>query len=434
MSRDQRTDDNWALLYAQEQALLRHSPLQVLFSLVPSFLSAHPRQYLFMLKGLREVAGELTKKNINFVLLSGDPSETVPRYLQENSISLLITDFDPLRIKREWKKAILEKTSVPVHEVDAHNVIPCWEVSSHQEYGAYTLRPKVHKMINDYMEPFPLLKTHPYEIDSIAGTPPWNELEKTHGRDSRDQRAPTPPGQSMALRKLRIFIEKKLASYDETRNDPSLNGQSNLSPYIHFGQLSAQRILLDVSDSNAIKTAQDIFLEELIVRRELADNFCYYNQNYDNLKGFPAWSQETLEKHLHDVRPYLYDRDSLESAMTHDPAWNAAQHQLVSGGIMHGYMRMYWAKKILEWSTDPGTAMKTAIYLNDHYSLDGRDPNGYTGIAWSMGGIHDRAWGERPIFGKIRYMNYAGLQRKFKISSYIETYGGTSTGVSALPL
>jgi deoxyribodipyrimidine photo-lyase len=171
----------------------------------------------------------------------------------------------------------------------------------------------------------------------------------------------------------------------------------------------------------AKKTGQphEAFLEELIVRKELADNYCFYNSNYDSFLGFPDWAKKTLDAHRHDKREFIYSLETLTEAKTHDDAWNAAQMQMVKTGYMHGYMRMYWAKKILEWTSSPEEALQFANTLNDQFELDGRDPNGYTGTAWAIGGVHDRPWGERPIFGMIRYMNAAGLKRKFDIGSYI---------------
>jgi deoxyribodipyrimidine photo-lyase len=218
---------------------------------------------------------------------------------------------------------------------------------------------------------------------------------------------------------MRHFIGKKLNDYPAASRDPARDGLSNLSPYLHFGQIAAQRVALEVKASGATPDAQDGFLEELIVRRELADNFCLHNAHYDAPAGFPAWATRTLSEHTHDPRPYLYGRDRLEAADTHDDLWNAAQSQMVTTGKMHGYLRMYWAKKILEWTTSPAEALETVIGLNDRYELDGRDPNGYAGAAWSIGGTHDRAWGERPVFGKIRYMNYNGCKSKFDVAAYI---------------
>ena len=160
----------------------------------------------------------------------------------------------------------------------------------------------------------------------------------------------------------------------------------------------------------------------MIIRRELSDNFCEYEKNYDYFEGFHHWAQKSLNEHRNDEREYIYTDEQFEEADTHDPLWNAAQNQMKTTGKMHGYMRMYWAKKILEWSPSPEIALQVAINLNDKYELDGRDPNGYTGIAWSIGGIHDRAWFERPVYGKIRYMNYNGCKSKFNVFKYIEMH------------
>lgn len=422
MSRDQRARDNWALLHAQQEALARQAPLRVVFTLAPEFLLAQPAQVRFMLDGLQETARELAEKSIPLILLRGHPPTTLARYLAENPCSLLVTDFDPLNIKKLWKAELLAATRLPVDEVDAHNIVPCWEASPKQEFGAYTLRPKLHRRLPEFTESYPELIRHPFgeTPDLVADPGAWPD-QNLMGLPVHGYRWTAGPTASLGV--LRRFLAEGLEHYEESRNDPALDGQSGLSPYLHFGHLSAQRVFLAVLQTGALQTSQNAFLEELVVRRELADNFCYYNENYDNSKGFPAWSQETLKKHRDDRRPYRYDTDALAGALTHDPAWNAAQRQLTQTGKMHGYMRMYWAKKILEWSDDPETAMKTTITLNNRYSLDGRDPNGYAGIAWSLGGVHDRPWGERPIFGKIRYMNYAGLTRKFKnLSAYIARY------------
>ena len=228
------------------------------------------------------------------------------------------------------------------------------------------------------------------------------------------------PGEVAARQVLRHFLKNKLAEYGEKRNDPTKDMVSNLSPYLHFGHISAQRVALEVQKHPMDEKKKDSFLEELIVRRELADNFCLYNGKYDQFEGFHPWAQKTLNEHRSDEREYLYSLDEFEEAKTHDDLWNAAQIEMVRRGKMHGYMRMYWAKKILEWTESPEAALEIAIFLNDKYELDGRDSNGYAGIAWSVGGVHDRAWNERPVFGKIRYMSYNGCKRKFDIKSYIQ--------------
>jgi len=230
------------------------------------------------------------------------------------------------------------------------------------------------------------------------------------------------PGESEAIKSLKNFLKNKFDKYNELRNDPTKNAQSNLSAYLHFGQISAQRVALNTQKITGNQESEKVFLEELIVRRELSDNFCYYNKNYDSFEGFHDWAKTSLNEHRKDEREYLYNLEQFEKANTHEDLWNAAQLQMVKTGKMHGYMRMYWAKKILEWSKSPDDALKIAIYLNDKYELDGRDPNGYTGIAWSIGGIHDRPWFERPVYGKIRYMNRNGAEKKFDIKSYINKY------------
>jgi deoxyribodipyrimidine photo-lyase len=218
-------------------------------------------------------------------------------------------------------------------------------------------------------------------------------------------------------------MKNKLNGYALQRNDPALDATSNLSPYLHFGNISAQRVALTVQAVHGKKNAKEAFLEELIVRRELADNFCFYNKDYDTFKGFPAWAMKTLHEHRDDKREYIYSLPQFERAETHDPLWNAAQMEMITQGETHGYMRMYWCKKILEWTRTPEEAIRTAIFLNDKYELDGRDPNGYAGVAWSIGGVHDRAWGTRKVFGKIRFMSYNGCKSKFDIEKYIEKIG-----------
>ena len=406
MSRDQRVNDNWALLSAQGMALKQKCPLVVIFCLVPRFLHATIRQYGFLLKGLKEVQENLSAKNIPFYLLTGLPGQQVPEFVARFKASALVTDFDPLRIKREWKSAVAAAISIPMYEVDAHNIVPCWTASPKQEYGAYTLRPKIHRALDEFLVEFPSLRKHPVLWNKKVPLINWKEKIRSLQVDNMVREVSwIRPGESEAKKALRGFLKSRLSSYSEKRNDPTKDGQSNLSPYLHFGHLSAQRVALEVLNGTTGKTSRDAFLEELIVRRELSDNFCFYNQNYDTADGFPAWARESLGRHKSDVRVVRYSREQLEQAGTHDDLWNAAQMEMVKKGKMHGYLRMYWAKKILEWTKNPEEAQAAAIYLNDRYELDGRDPNGYTGIAWSIGGVHDRAWGERKIFGKVRFMS-----------------------------
>ncbi len=420
MSRDQRAKDNWALLYAQEQALARQTALVVVFCLVPEFLGATLRHYRFMLHGLSGVEEALWGENIGFALLQGQPVQELPRFLDRHQAALLVCDFDPLKIKRGWQKQVVSALSIPAFEVDARNIVPCWVASDKQEYAARTIRSKIHRRLDEFLDEFPELKPHPVVPPLERKKPDWEALEKgLHVDRNVAQVDWLTPGEEGARQVLGTFIQERLKIYDEARNDPNQAAQSDLSPYLHFGQIAAQRVAQQVVSFKTSTAYKEAFLEELIVRRELSDNFCFYNPDYDSLNGFPDWAGKSLDAHRGDPREYVYSLEEFEQARTHDPLWNAAQSEMVSRGKMHGYMRMYWAKKILEWTESPEEAMHVAITLNDRWELDGRDSNGYTGIAWSIGGVHDRGWPERPVFGKIRFMNDRGCRRKFDVDAYI---------------
>lgn len=421
MSRDQRVTDNWALIFAQEQALQHGCPLEVVFTLTPSYPMANSRHYEFMLRGLQEAERNLLELNIPFrVILHESPAIALEQYILENGIGMVVSDFDPLRIKRQWIDATNQIEGIGHYEVDAHNIIPCHWVSQKVEFGAYTLRPKIKRVLAELLTEFPQIKRQEeFPLEKVQPTD-WAKLEASLLADgSVPPISWLKPGETSARQSLNIFIEQNINGYNERRNSPTVDGQSNLSPYLHFGQLSAQRVAIEVYRRAAASADSDAFLEELIVRRELSDNFCYYNPQYDSVDGFPDWAKKDIALHRNDEREYLYTREQLEKGLTHDRLWNAAQAEMVKHGKMHGYLRMYWAKKILEWTASVEEAIATAIYLNDRYSIDGRDPNGYAGIAWSIGGVHDRAWFPRPIFGKIRYMSFKGCQSKFDVEAYI---------------
>lgn len=419
MSREQRVFDNWAMFLAVEKANEKDVPLHVVFALSQGFLGANLRHYVFMIEGLKEVENQLGELGIAFHVLYGEPEETVPDFIAQIKASLLVSDFDPLRIKLNWKSKLNSDINISHVEVDSHNIVPCKYVSQKLEFGAYTIRPKINRLLTQFLvdfETLPKLKN-----PSNGATTNWEALYSKLSLDSTIKPVEwLLPGFVSAIDQLNQFLVNGLERYSKDRNDPLKDGQSNLSPYLHFGHLSAQRVAIEVSKSGSPAEDKTAFLEELIVRRELSDNFCYYNSDYDNVNGFHQWALVSHGQHRNDEREFLYTQDEFENAKTHDELWNAAQMEMVKKGKMHGYMRMYWAKKILEWTISPEQAMSFAIYLNDKYSLDGRDPNGYAGIAWSIGGVHDRAWSERPVFGKIRYMNYNGCKRKFNVDGYIE--------------
>jgi deoxyribodipyrimidine photo-lyase len=420
MSRDQRVHDNYGLLFAQQEAIDRGTALQVVFCLIGDYPGATLRHYLFMLKGLVEVQRDCARYGIGFTLLTGDPIHMLHSYLRNQDANCLVCDFDPLRIKRKWQNALADGVSLPIYEVDAHNVVPVWVCSNKKEYAAYTIRPKINRLRGDYLVDIPELVSHPYRLEPAA--PIDVGSLSSHVADKKGTELGwLDPGQAAAHRAMEDAIAHRLPNYEELRNDPTRKAQSNLSPYLHFGHLAPQRLAYRVLKADLSDETREAFLEELIVRRELSDNFCYYEPNYDTSEGFAPWARQSLEEHRGDRREYIYSLEEFDQARTHEPLWNGCQMDLVQSGKLHGYLRMYWAKKILEWSASPEEAQAYAIALNDRYSLDGRDPNGYTGIAWSIGGVHDRAWPERKVFGKIRYMNEKGCRRKFKVDEYIKT-------------
>ncbi len=419
MDRDQRIDDNWALLYAQQEALIRKKPLLIVFFIAKNSLNTKSIQTIFQMHGLAQVMEQCAEKNITFSLFKGSAEKLLPEICAKLDCHLLLSDFLPLHGKQNSLKKIFTNITVPFVEVDAHNVIPAWAISSKKEYAAYTIRPKIHRLLDDYLTDFPKLKKHPYSHDfsDIGSLPEINlSLEEILNMDS----GKFTPGNTQAMAQMKEFIASGLDQYEKQRNDPNAGAQSDLSCYLHFGQLAPQRLAHEVYHCNADKASKDAFLEELIVRRELADNFCLYEKNYSSFAGFPSWAQKSLGQHRADKREYLYDLKQLEQGDTHEKLWNSCQRNLVSSNKLHGYLRMYWAKKILEWTSSPEEALEYANYLNDAYSIDGTDPNGYTGVAWSIGGVHDRAWPERPVFGKIRYMNERGCRRKFDVERYIQ--------------
>ncbi|MBN2226137.1 MAG: deoxyribodipyrimidine photo-lyase [candidate division Zixibacteria bacterium] len=420
MNRDQRLSDNWALLHAQNLAIGNAVPLALVFVLTPWHRAISSRQWTFMLDGLKQLANDADKFQLPFYMLTGDAGKVLPRFMKENGIGTLITDFSPLREHRRDIQQV-SKTVVGVfHEVDAHNIVPVRSVSNKQEFAAYTIRPKIQRQLDEFLQEFPRLKKHPIAWDKRVPAINWDSLrnEKKTTRVIREI-VWLAPGETAAQEVLANFLSVQLSHYNDRRNDPNTDAQSHLSPYLHFGQIAPQRAALKAQRFGDNIASQEAFLEELIIRRELSDNYCYYNDHYDTIDGFPEWARKTLNEHRTDPRESVYTQKQFENAETHDALWNAAQREMVCTGKMHGYMRMYWAKKILEWSATPEDALAVAIDLNDAYELDGRDANGYAGIAWSIGGVHDRAWGERDIFGKIRYMSMPGCRRKFDVAEYV---------------
>lgn len=374
MSRELRLEDNWGMLFAYNLSKDKGMPFKVLVSLDEKIYS--DRQFEFILDGMKLLKKNLESNGIVYEMLKGE--------VNLKNVGALVVDSNPVNLQAE----LAQKAECAVFEVDSHNIIPARYISDKQEFSAATLRRKVYMNIGEFL----------------------TEWEK-----------PFKVVKSEALLKLKDFIEGGLENYAMDKNDPNLASTSGMSKYLHCGQISSQRVAIEVLKSSVSPESKEAFLEELIVRKELADNFCLYNGNYKSLAGAPAWARETLEAHRFDMREYVYERCEFEFAKTHDEFWNACQRVLLKKGIMHGYLRMYWAKKILEWSASPEEALNTAIYLNDKYSLDGCDPNGYVGILWSMGGVHDRPFANRMVLGKIRYMSLMGCRSKFNVEKFIKT-------------
>ncbi|MBD3191986.1 MAG: deoxyribodipyrimidine photo-lyase [Candidatus Heimdallarchaeota archaeon] len=420
MQAAQRAEDNLALEYAIKQANELKKPLIVCFGLTDHFPEANIRHYHFMLQGLQEVGQALHKRGIKFLIRKESPERAAVK-MAENA-SLIIGDRGYLKIEKEWRRYVQGRINSPLIQVETNVVVPIEEASNKEEYAAYTIRPKINKQLDDYLIGIKERTVKNSSLDFDFQTFKISDIQKAFAELNIDKSVPKSDyfkgGTSKAKRLLKSFITKKLEKYADLRNDPSKDYLSHMSPYLHFGQISPRFIALQIS-----KTAdpgKEAYLEELIIRRELSMNFVFYNEHYDDFERIlPHWAKKTLEEHRKDEREYLYSLEEFEQAKTHDPYWNAAQTEMVKTGKMHGYLRMYWGKKILEWTENPQKAHEIALYLNNKYELDGRDPNGFTGVAWCFG-KHDRAWKERPIFGKVRYMNARGLERKFDINSYVE--------------
>ncbi len=429
MQSAQRAASNHALEYAVRQANLLRKPLLAYFGISERFPEANERHYRFMLEGLRETRTELEKRGIRLLIRRVSP-ETGARELAAFA-ALVVVDRGYLRVERAWRDTLADGADCPVIQVETNVVVPVQTASSKEEYSAATFRPKILRVRDLFAQALqeekvlvPSLGLNPspdmFELSDIDAALGLLNIDRSVGS------AGTRGGTVEARRLLRVFLLEKLAGYGDMKNDPGGDLTSGLSPYLHFGQISPLDIMLDLSDAPAAQ--REAFLEELVVRRELSMNFVFFNPQYDAYESLPAWARATLEKHGSDLRPYIYTRDELENARTHDPYWNAAQSEMVLTGRMHGYMRMYWGKKILEWGRTPQEAYSTALWLNNRYSLDGRDPNAFAGVAWCFG-KHDRPWGERDVFGNVRYMNAKGLERKFNMRQYLQRVALLNTGV-----
>jgi deoxyribodipyrimidine photo-lyase len=419
MQASQRAEYNHALEYAILQANDLGLPLVVFFGITDEFPGANKRHYFFMLEGLKEVKAALEARGATMLVLHRSPERGVVKIAQ--AAAMTVVDRGYLRIQREWRRFAAARIGCPLIQVESDVVVPVEVTSPKEEYAAATIRSKINTRIGEYLIPLKRgrvkrklggLDLDAFDIEDTPAAVERLKIDRNVGPVTGFR-----GGTSVAKRLLRGFIAKRLDDFDELRNDPTKAYTSDLSPYLHFGQVSPVYIGLKIREARSTGTAA--YLEELIVRRELSMNFVYYNPDYDSYRAIPGWAKKTLAKHRNDRREYVYTLNEFENAMTHDPYWNAAQDEMRLKGKMHGYMRMYWGKKILEWARTPQHAFRIALHLNNKYELDGRDPNGFTGVAWCFG-KHDRPWGEREIFGQVRYMNDKGLRRKFDADAYVD--------------
>jgi len=420
MQASQRTEFNHALEYAIKHSNKYKKPLIVFFGLTNGFPDANLRHYHFMLQGLKCVKEGLEKRNIKLIIQRISPEKGIVE-LSKNA-SLIVVDRGYLKIQKRWRKTVANSIKCPLIQIESDVVVPVETASNKEEYAAYTIRNNIKKRLTEFLKPISKEKVKFESLDCDIETIDLSDISKILLNMDIDKNVKPIDrfigGTEQAKALLKDFLENKIKNYASQRNDPNLDSTSNLSPYLHFGQISPVFIALETMK---LKKGFEEFLEELIVRRELSMNYVYYNERYDSIKGVQNWALESLEKHRSDKREHIYSKDEFENAETHDEYWNAAQKQMVQTGKMHGYMRMYWGKKIIEWTKKPEDAFNIALFLNNKYELDGRDPNGFTGVAWCFG-KHDRPWIERPVFGKIRYMNAKGLKRKFNADAYAAKY------------
>ncbi len=396
MQQSQRAQTNHALEAAVHEANARGQGVVVAFGLTDTYPEANLRHYTFMLEGLKETAQTLEQRGIRMVLRRGSPPEIALELGRE--AALIVCDRGYLRHQRALKA----------------------------EIGARTLRPRIHRRLADYLTE---LKEAPVGVRDANRSLRGLDLNDTDGllKSLTIDRSVGAVrrfagGAAEARRRFAAFLKHRLARYAVNHNQPQPDDTSAMSPYLHFGQISPLFMALAVGKADAPQEAKEAFLEEMIVRRELACNFTHFTANYDAYQCIPGWAQQSLADHRRDRRPHLYSARQLETAETHDPYWNAAMREMVCTGFMHTYMRMYWGKKILEWSRTSEEGFAATLALNNKYFLDGRDPNSYTGVAWIYG-VHDRAWPSRAVFGKVRTMVAAGLERKCDIHGYVEKVG-----------
>jgi deoxyribodipyrimidine photo-lyase len=424
MQQAQRAEWNDALEYAVELANELKVPVVAGFGLIDDYPEANLRHYLFMLEGLRETAAALERRGIGFVLQHGEPPAVALKLARH--ACAVVCDRGYLRHQKAWREKVAEEAPCQVVQVETEVVVPVETASQKAEFAARTLRPRIHRHLEEFLVSHRATPVHhradrlklPESLDLGDPAKLAHRLKLDRSISSVSQFFEGGATKAKAI--FRRFLTRHLGHYVENSNQPQTDDISHMSPYLHFGQISPVWLAIEAEKHRA--EARDevaSYVEELIVRRELAMNFVHFREDYDRYECLPEWARQTLAMHRADRRPHHYTPRQLESAETHDPYWNAAMREMRHTGFMHNYMRMYWGKKILEWSRTPEAAYVATLALNNRYFLDGRDPNSFGNVAWIFG-QHDRPWGERPIFGKVRYMNAKGLERKCDIRAYVQ--------------
>jgi deoxyribodipyrimidine photo-lyase len=422
MQSSQRAEQNHALEYAVRRANDLDQRLLVIFGLTDDYPEANLRHYAFMLEGLKDAQEALEDRGIKMVIRKGSPDEVAID--AGKNASLIVTDRGYMRPQKTWREKVAKEAGCLVTQVESDVVVPVELASNKQEHAARTLRPKIGEHLEDFLVALTPTKVEKQstnmradgldlsDIDGILG---GMDLDRSVGILSYLYKG----GTSEAKKMFRRFLEQSFDGYVEHRNQPQTDDVSHMSKYLHFGHVSPIWLALEARKSSTKKDNIESFVEELVVRRELSMNFVFYNDDYDSFSNLPGWAKETLREHKEDEREYVYSTEQLENAETHDEYWNAAMREMVHTGYMHNYMRMYWGKKILEWTNTPEHAYRTTLYLNNKFFLDGRDPNSFANVAWVFG-QHDRGWKEREVFGKVRFMSAGGLERKSKPEQYVE--------------
>jgi deoxyribodipyrimidine photo-lyase len=422
MQQSQRAHSNPALEHALSRANALGHPVVVVFGLHTAYPEANERHFAFMLEGLAETAADLRERGIQLVVRLQRPDEACLALAPQAVV--IVCDRGYLRHQKRWRKKVAREAGCQVIQVEGDVVVPVDRVSGKREYAARTLRPKIDRLREAFLgDTTPRAAARPslgLRIRSdVDVCDPDGVLRRVDIDRSVRRTARLRGGTAEGRRRLGQFLRHGLDGYAQARNDPADPQCSNLSPYLHFGQISPVEVARKARAARGgDEDDRAAFLEELVVRRELAINFVHFEPDYDRYRCLPSWARNTLAKHAGDTREHTYTRRELERAATHDRYWNAAMIEMVRTGYMHNYMRMYWGKKIIEWSNTPEHAYRTALALNNRYFIDGRDPGSYAGVGWVFG-LHDRPWTERPIFGTVRYMSAAGLERKFDIEAYV---------------